>query len=41
VVRLPVEAGALAWKTAHKGHVALYIACEDGWMELVEYLLEV
>jgi len=41
IVRLLVEAGAVAWRIAHKGHVALYIACEEGWMELVEYLLEV
>jgi ankyrin repeat protein len=41
IVRTLVNAGAGAWKVAHGGYLALYIACEEGEMELVEYLLEV
>ncbi len=40
IARLLVKAGAPAWKIAHKGRAPLYIACEEGHIDLVDYLLD-
>jgi ankyrin repeat protein len=39
IVQILVTAGAFKWGIAYEGRPALYIACEEGHVDLVEYFL--